>query len=355
MANLDDLNSIRRLDPNSMLTNINELPDQVEDAWQKVRDFAVPSHYIKHDHILITGSGSTAVAGEIVKDLVEQTAKVPIIIHRDAYLPGFVDGKSLLIGVSYSGSNRQLLPVFEQAARKGAKLLGISTGGTLESLTKKYPSPFFKIAYGARPRAAIGYFFTILLGLMTKFGHFEVTNDEVHQAVELMRAQQQKLKPESDFHNNLAKQIASRVGERIPLVIASGRLKSVARRYKQQFDLNSKLMAIYDELPEASHNTLISLGENKDFANKLFVIVLQSVLAEKFEQSYDKILFEVLEKQKIEYESILIPTNHNQVAEVLLLIQLCDYITFYLAISRGTDPEKSDILEYIQERLQQMG
>lgn len=354
MANIDDLDTIKRFDSNSMITNIDELADQVEDAWNKVYELAIPSHYIKHSNILITGPGSSVVAGDIVADLIAPTAKVPVIVHRASNLPEFVDAKTLVIASSYSGSNKETVNVFEQAAKRGAKLMVVSSGGSLESLTRKYPSAFYKIVYGAKSRAAIGYFFTALLGIMTRLGHIEVTNDQIEQTISLLHHGQQKLRPSSDTANNLAKQLAAKVDDKIPFIIGSGNLRSVARRYKQQINLNAKSLSIFDELPEASHNTLLGFELPKDLSSEIFIISLQSAFADKMERGFEQALFEVLERQRIDYDSVLIPTDGNVIAEVLAQIQLCDYFSYYLALLRDKDPERSLIAEFIQDRLQQI-
>ena len=73
---------------------------------------------------------------------------------------------------------------------------------------------------------------------------------------------------------NLAKQLAWSLLDRLPVIEGSGFLAAVARRWKTQFNENSNSAAAAEELPEATHNTVVGYDQPETMRDHQYVVFL---------------------------------------------------------------------------------
>ena len=91
MLDLDNPNRFAELDPRGMRTNIVELPQQCEEAWQQAQGMELPDAYRHVKRVAIVGVGGSAIGGDLLRTLVMEECPIPVLVHRDYVLPGFVD------------------------------------------------------------------------------------------------------------------------------------------------------------------------------------------------------------------------------------------------------------------------
>ena len=87
-------------------------------------------------NIVVAGMGGSAISGDILRTIYERKGRAPIIVNRAYTIPGFVDHRSLVIVMSYSGNTEETLAACQAAMKKGARIVAISSGGKLEELSK---------------------------------------------------------------------------------------------------------------------------------------------------------------------------------------------------------------------------
>src|SRR5205807_9393606 len=114
-----------------MLDRIVGLPGQVRDAWALVQGLSLPSGHAAAANVVICGMGGSAIGGDLVRALADRECRVPLSVLRDYDLPTYVDGRSLVILSSFSGTTEETLSAGEQALKAGARVVGITTGGEL--------------------------------------------------------------------------------------------------------------------------------------------------------------------------------------------------------------------------------
>ncbi len=90
------------------------------------------------------------------------------------------------------------------------------------------------------PRAALPYMFVPLLICMEKMGLVSGASDELNEALTLLEKISKDNSPEKPAKDNFAKTLALNIGETAPVVYGFGFYRSVAQRFKQQFNENSK-------------------------------------------------------------------------------------------------------------------
>jgi len=351
MGILDTENLIKKLDPEGMLQSINDLPDQIESAWKDLQSLIIPAHYLKCNKVLILGMGGSAIGGELVSTLALNYSRAPIFVQRDYGLPSFVDSNTLVIAVSYSGNTEETLDAFEKAGEKSAKLITISTGGKIGVLSSKYRAPIFKINYGAQPRAALGYLFTALLYILNKLDLYALGENEISESVHVLRQYQKIIGLQSPTSQNPAKKLAQKLSDKIPLIMGAGPMSTVARRWKTQINENSKELAIYEVFPELCHNVIVGLDFPKKLSDKIFLISLDSEFDHPRNRLRQSIVQQIFRKKGIGFEVVNMEKPGSPLIEMLEMIMLGDYVSFYLAMINEIDPTPVEMIKFLKDKL----
>lgn len=351
MGILDSENIVKKYDSSSMLQSINDFPDQIENCWKQLQSFAVPTHYIKCNKILILGMGGSAIGGDLVAALALAYSKAPVFIQRDYGLPNFVDSNTLVIGVSYSGKTEETLDAFTNAGERGAKLIAISTGGEIESLCRKYKAPMFKIEYGAMPRAALGYLFTALIGILTKLDFLSLGQNEISEAVKQLRNYQKTVEFISPTAQNPAKRLAEKINGKIPIILGAGPMAAISRRWKTQINENSKHAAVYEAFPELCHNVIIGLDYPKKLGEKVIFVSLESEFDHPRNRLRQSIIYQIFRKKGISSDVVSIKKPETPLIEMLEVIMLGDYVSYYLALLNNSDPTPIEMINFLKDKL----
>ena len=223
MINLDDPNIYKQLDPDGMGDRIAEMGRQIEDASCLLASFAHPGpEYSQARSIVVLGMGGSAIGADLVRTLTEDQAGVPILVCRDYRVPAFVGPDTLAIASSYSGNTEETLSAAEDALQRGAKLLAITTGGKLAQMAQQRGLPVLQFKYAAQPRAALGFSFALLLGVLVKLGYLDGDRLGIEEAVATAESAPFSLGPQVPTSGNLAKQLALRLYGKLPVVYGAG-------------------------------------------------------------------------------------------------------------------------------------
>jgi glucose/mannose-6-phosphate isomerase len=351
-VNLDDHRVYKKYDPEAMRERIKELPAQCQQAWQAAMDFNLPPHYANVDKVVILGMGGSAIGGDLLRSLAQSELKIPLIVHRDYGLPAFIDGRTLVIASSYSGNTEETLSAFEAALASGYKKLVITTGGKLQELAKANNIPVFKIDYESQPRAAIGFCFLPTLCFMQKLGLISDKTGDVTEAIQLLKKLSDNLDENSPQRLNPAKRLAQKLYGRLPVIFGAGITASVAYRWKTQINENSKAWGLSDVFPELSHNAAVGFSLPKEIASRIRVVLLGSPdFTDRIKLYYD-VTGELLKRAGVSYEFVD-AEGKSPLAQMLSLIMLGDFVSYYLAILYKVDPTSTKAINYMKERLAQ--
>ena len=187
MNNLDDIAAMKKADPSDVLGSTALFPDQCATAWDESRQVVFPEEYKKVKNIVVCGMGGSRFTPKTIGALFRKYITVPYEICEDYSVPGYVNGESLVILSSYSGTTEEVLSAGKDALSKGAKLAGImKNGGSIaEFLTnQKAPVYFFDPKFNpcGQPRIGGGYLLLGHLGLLTSLG-FVTVKDDVPAAI----------------------------------------------------------------------------------------------------------------------------------------------------------------------------
>ncbi|MBM3120320.1 MAG: bifunctional phosphoglucose/phosphomannose isomerase [Chloroflexi bacterium] len=350
MADLDDLEVYKRLDSANMLEHLHRFPQQCHAAWHKANDFKLPRDYTSIDKVVILGMGGSAIGGDLVRSLVSRVGKPIVLVHRDYDLPAFVDDKTLVIASSYSGNTEETLSAFSQSLEKRCKKLAMTTGGKLKALAEDAKVPVFLIDLVSQPRAALGYSFMPLLAFLQKLNLLQDRTAEVEAMIQDIERLLGKLKETAPTSSNRAKQLAIKLHGKIAVIYGAGILSEVAHRWKTQLNENSKVWAFHEVFPELNHNAVVGYQLPQELASKIHVVLLRCPSLHPRTLIRYQVTSELLKQNSIGYE-ILDSQGENQLSQMMSLIFLGDWVSYYLAILNEVDPTPVKAIDYLKKRL----
>ena len=352
MVNLDDNSVYASLDKFGMGAQIRGLPNQCRQAWDKASRFVIPSSYADVDKVVILGMGGSAIGGDLLRGLTATLSRPLVLVHRDYDLPAWVDDRTLVIGASYSGNTEETISGFTQALKKGCKKLVVSTGGRLTELARENGVPVFAIEHASPPRAALGYSFLPLLAIMQSLGFTGTESANVEVMVRAMETFGAGWQEDSPAKSNQAKKLAARLHERIAVVYGAGILTDVARRWKTQINENSKQWAFFETLPELNHNAVLGYRYPVGTADRVCVLFLRCRSLHPRTLFRYEITGEMLDQCKIPHQYID-GYGDNELTQVMSLVLLGDWVSYYLAMLNGIDPSPIPEIDLLKKRLAQ--
>jgi len=354
MSILDDLEGQRKLDQQGMLETIRGLPEQCRQAWRAAHAPDLPPDYSQIDRIVMLGMGGSAIAGDMLRVLLQRECAIPVFNVRQYDLPPYVDERTLVIASSFSGNTEETLSAFSQALAKPAKKLAATSGGQLLTTARANGVPVFTYEFQGTPRAALGWSLMPLLAIAQRLGLMPGLERDVEEALAIMEELQEHIGEGVPAAGNPAKHVAQRLHGRLVVVYGAGILTEVAHRWKTQLNESSKAWCFYEELPEANHNAIVGYELPPDITHSTAVVFLQSDLLHPRVQLRYQFTQRMLEKAGVEVLTVD-GRGQSALAQMLSAVLFGDYVSYYLAILNGVDPTPTTVIENLKAWLAQQG
>ena len=350
MVDLDEASAYRQFDQLGMLGHLHSFPEQCRRAWERVMKLELPPEYSRISNVVIVGMGGSAIGGDIVRRLAMYESKVAVRVHRDYGLPAFVDENTLVIASSYSGNTEETLSAFTEALENRSRKLVIASGGKLKQLADQEHIPAFVIDYHAPPRAAFPHSLIPLVGIFQKLGLLADKSADLHEAVDILNQLSGDLVETKPLVSNPAKQLAAKLRGRIAVIYGAEILSEVARRWKGEFNENSKAWAFFENFPELNHNAVVGYEFPPEAKERIFVLMLRSSLLRPRNLLRYEVTAKLLAKAGITYE-FAESRGKSALSQVLSLVLLGDYASFYLSMLNEVDPTSTDAIDFIKQYL----
>lgn len=279
-------------------------------------------------NVVLAGMGGSGVAGRIFQEIYD---KKPVTFIDSYEIPSFVDSGTVFIAISYSGNTEETVSATEKALKKGATILGVSSGGRLSEIIPN----LILVPKGLQPRSAIGY---LTLPLLRGFG---LSNEEdITESVKHIEG----IDSSASEFEKIANQLNST--KSIPVVFGTPPFRTVAYRWKTQFNENSKILAYSNYFPELNHNDTIPLRDTYRREEFSFFALTSHQTSERIRQRV-RITSKLcgLDIKEISGE------GNSVLSNLFTLIFKGDLISYYLAKYRGIDPREVSIIEALKSEL----
>ncbi|MCD6453124.1 MAG: bifunctional phosphoglucose/phosphomannose isomerase [Dehalococcoidales bacterium] len=350
--NLDDPQLFSQYDPDNMLSNLSEVPQLCQRAWQRAIDFNLPPNYCQIDRMIIFGMGASAIGGTLAGSLVRDEASIPVIVYGNYRLPAMVNDNTLVIFSSYSGNTEEILSLFRQATNTRAKKLVMTNGGQLEAMAESENIPTFKFNYRGQVRATLPFSFIPILCFLQRLGFITDKSRDISEMIPTLEQLLTRIDATVPSSANLAKQLATQLHNHLPVIYGGGLAAEVAHRWKTQFNENSKAWAFYEVFPELNHNAIVGYQFPPELASKIIVIMLQPTQLPRRIQLRYQITRQLLEQAEVAYQTVA-GIGNSPLGQMMSLILFGDYVSYYLAMLHQIDPSPVKNIEFLKQQLAQ--
>ena len=349
---LDETAKIMAADPSGMLEKVENLPKMLEEGFVFGQRTSLPAAASKNKGpIVVCGMGGSGVSGIILADYAWEKCDRSVVTVRNYVLPQYIDSKSTVFALSYSGDTEETLSATKEALKRGAQVIAITSGGKLQEIAVKEKLPLVMIPGGLPPRAALGYLLGALLGVAEPVLKINSLKDDFKETMAELRKIREENSSLVSRRVSPAKKLALRIADKIPVVFGTEGLNdSVSYRWKTQLNENSKQTALAVNFPELDHNEIVNLSVLKKDQHAFALVVLRD------DKDTERI------KKRIEITKSLIgiqmgginevvARGESKLSRIMSLIYLGDFVSVYSAYLRGFDPSPVDVITRLKKEL----
>jgi glucose/mannose-6-phosphate isomerase len=361
---LDDLKRIADVDKEGMCKIVERFPEQCKDAIDASRSLTIPKRVrisdkisIKFEeprNIVVVGMGGSAIAGNLLKDWLRNKSPIPIDVCRSYHLPAYVDKKTLVLVVSYSGNTEETLSAYLDALEKECMTIVFTSGGLLQQFSETLGVPLVPLPPGYPPRSAVAYLFFPLAYSLGKMKPIHSLDEEIQEIVPVVSRLRDEIKPETPVEHNLAKKLAIGLKGSVPLICGFDLYKSVALRMKTQFNENSKTPAKVEFFPELNHNETVGWTGSKDLTSNFSIVLIRDDQEPAEIGSRIDVTRNLVFEKRAEILEIY-ARGEGRLARMLSAMYIGDFASIYLAILYQMDPTPVTIIDELKRRLADRG
>lgn len=354
---LDDPKIYKKLDMGQVAKSIELLPDQIRQVLDESRLIKIPREYSHSTQVVVNGMGGSNLGARIIKSLLSDQLKVPILISPGYHVPAYINKNTLYIISSYSGTTEEPLGVYKEVEKRGAKILAITKHdkkSQLEKLMLKddIPGYIFTPQFNPsnQPRLGVGYTIFGTMVMLAKAGLFKIEVKEIEEIICSMEIWGRLLKPEEIIKNNPAKSLAEKIWGRIPVLVGAEFLHGNLHALRNQINECSKHFAVYLSLPDLNHFAMESLSYPEENKDNLIFLFFDSKFYSPRVQKRAKLTKLVVQKNGIAIASYNLLGN-SKLAQGFEFLQLGSWLSYYLGILNGVDPVKIPWVDWFKNKL----
>jgi len=295
-----------------------------------------------YKNILACGLGGSGIGANLVRDLVGHRLDIPMIVNKNYFIPGFVNEDTFVLLNSYSGNTEETLEAMQKVEQRNSKITCVTSGGKLAATAKEKGYDLVEMPAGKpSPRACLGYSFILQLFVLQQHGF--ISDDfvtEIKGAIGL-------LNENADSIKSKARELADILHNKITVLYAPDQYESVAVRWRQQINENGKLLCWHHIIPEMNHNELVGWRTERDDLAVIFFDFENVYERIKTRKKINKDIAAKYTPHTIELDAV----GKNKIEQVLHMINLGDWVSYYIAELRKVDAVEVDVIDYLKGEL----
>ena len=274
-------------------------------------------------------------------DLISKDISIPIETSKGYDIPGFVNEKTLVIACSYSGNTEETISALNKCLENNAEVAIVCSGGKLQDLALEKDLNHIIIPAGNPPRAMFGYGFTQLFFVLNNYG---IINDsfkaDFEKSILLINTEQENIK-------KTAQDISKKLFNTTPIIYVADGFEGVAVRFRQQINENSKMLCWHHVVPEMNHNELLGWRTNVENTSVIYLRNESDYYRNKTRIDINKSVIEKYTSNISEIWSL----GNSSIERSLYLINVGDWISWYLSELNNVDAIEIDVINYLKEKL----
>jgi len=330
------------------------LPEQVEVAAAAAVDVGPLPGRDDVDSVLVLGMGASGSVGDILPVVAGPFMPVPVVVVKGYEPPSYVDDRTLVFAISFSGDTEETIDAASTAAAAGGRIIVITRGGELRDLASSWTVPVVPIPDTIPvPRSGIGALAIPPMVILEQIGLFPGASHWIAAAVEQLKVRRDRLfDGTTPRAGNDAEVLARHIGRTLPVVYGGGGLGDVAaRRWKAVLNENAKVPAWANTVPELCHNEIAGYGQHGDVTRQ----VLSSVLL-RHDHEHPQVMrrFELVREILVEVVGGVHEVHaegEGALAQLLDLVLQGDATSLHAAAQEELDPGPVPVLDEIRAAL----
>ena len=320
---------------------------KIYDNWPKIAEESFNSNTKNEDfnninHIVFVGMGGSGTVGDIFESILSKK-KIHVNVVKGYLLPKTVDRNTLVVAVSVSGNTAETLSILKSAKKLESKIIAFCSGGKMKEYCDENNIKYRIVPKFHSPRATLpSYLYTILKVLHKTL---KIKEDDIHESIKEIKKLSNKINSSNLKNKNTSLNLANWI-KTIPVIYYPLGLQSVAIRFKNSLQENSKMHVLTENVIESSHNGIVSWEKKSD----VIPILIRGYDDQETTKQRWIILKKYLEYKKIEYREI-VSEKGNILTKIICMIYLLDYSSIYLAINRKVDPTPVKAIDFVKNKL----
>lgn len=293
------------------------------------------------DHIVFTGMGGSGAIGNVLSAILSKK-DIHVSVVKGFHLPKTADSNTLVVATSVSGSTLETLTVLDSAVNAGCKAITFSSGGKIESYSKKKKIEWRKVPLLNSPRASFPIYLYSILNVLGDI--IPVKKGDIDESIKQLEKTRTQISS-SNLADNPSLELAQWISG-IPMIYYPSGLQAAAIRFKNSLAENTKMHAMAEDIIEACHNGIVAWESRSS---------LQPILIQgKDDFAKTKVLWKIMEEyfseNKIDYK-VIHSSKGGILSKVVNLIYFLDYSTIYRAVMSKIDPTPIRSIEFVKKRM----
>lgn len=319
-----------------------QFPKHISDALEIARNAnLLDLQEYTFSNVVICGMGGSGIGGKMVAQWFVDVAKTPIILLQDYEIPSFITGKTLFIASSYSGNTEETISAVQKAAKLGAKIVGICSGGELFKFCQEKAFHVIKVPGGNPPRTMLAFSVVQLVNILANAKIIPAKAlDKIDKCRNLLNKELVTIKEE-------AKKLATFAYNKQLILYSTNNHEATIIRARQQFNENSKQLCWHHVIPELNHNELVGWGGGRPEHAVVFFV-------SKFISEHNKLRVSITRDVVLKKTDACITiqgAGANLFEESFYFIHIVDWASLYLAELNQADPIDIKVIDYLKDQL----
>lgn len=322
---------------------ITKFPAQLKEALEIGEAASVRPHHFQLNKAIMCGMGGSGIGGAFVADIIADECTCPYIVNSSYTLPTYVDKFTLVVVSSYSGNTEETIVSLEQAITKGAKIVCIASGGKIKEIAQSHDLDFIELPSGwPSPRACLGFSLVQQLFILHKLGLISRSSiDSIKTASDLLNFEQDDIKIK-------AEKLAYLLSNKMPVLYTADRLESVAIRWRQQLNENSKILCWHHVIPEMNHNELVGWKHKQNDVTVIFLRYKDDSRKNQIRMDLTKQIVTPLAQNVIE----IYAKGQTLAEKMMYMTHLGDWVSWYLSLNQNVDASEIQVIEFLKTELE---
>jgi glucose/mannose-6-phosphate isomerase len=324
-------------------------PEQIETAIATAHQVEGLPDGEQIDNVLVLGMGGSGVSGDLLAHVAGPFMPLPVVVVKGYEPPSYVNDRTLVFAMSFSGNTEETLEAATTAANAGGRVVAITRGGALGERCRGWAAPVIGIADDIpQPRAGLGALAAPMMIVLERMGLYHGAEGWLREAVEQLKVRRDKLAVDG----SPAEQLAEDLARRVPVIHGGGGIGALAAmRWKTEFNENSRSPAFANAIPELCHNEIAGWGQNGDLTRQVFALIN---LRHDFEHPQVMRRFEIMDPWLDEVVGDVFEVRAEGEGALAQVLDLCLFGTFtslHVAVQEGIDPGPVPVLDELKAAL----